>query len=173
MVVPFLMMEEKQTKTMDALLVSPASPGQVVLGKALAGIFYVLISGGLFFALNWAYITSWGLALLGFICTILFSIGLALLIGNIVKTPQQLSIWAFPLLTILLVPAFFSQEPLLAPGLKAVFSWLPTTALVEIFQFSFSTHAPTGGLVKALGIALTSTVVIFWVVIWQVRRSDR
>jgi len=37
--VPALMMEEKRTKTLDALLVSPASDGQVVMGKALAGLF--------------------------------------------------------------------------------------------------------------------------------------
>jgi hypothetical protein len=43
--VPALMMEEKRTKTLDALLVSPASAGQVVMGKALAGLFYVLLLG--------------------------------------------------------------------------------------------------------------------------------
>ena len=42
-VTPHLMFEEKQTRTLDALLVSPASSGQVVLGKALAGLFYSLI----------------------------------------------------------------------------------------------------------------------------------
>ena len=35
--VPYLMLEEKQTRPMDTLLVSPATAGQVVLGKALAG----------------------------------------------------------------------------------------------------------------------------------------
>ena len=65
--VPALMLEEKRTKTLDALLVSPASVSQVVLGKALTGLFYALLSGGLFFALNWAYVTNWGLALLAFL----------------------------------------------------------------------------------------------------------
>ena len=47
LLIPHLMLEEKQTKTLDALLTSPASPGQVVLGKALAGFFYILVIGGL------------------------------------------------------------------------------------------------------------------------------
>ena len=51
MLIPYLMLEEKQTKTLDALLTSPASPGQVVLGKALAGFFYILVIGGLAIAL--------------------------------------------------------------------------------------------------------------------------
>ena len=35
MLVPSLLLEEKQTKTMDALLISPANIAQVVIGKAL------------------------------------------------------------------------------------------------------------------------------------------
>ncbi|HSG26134.1 MAG TPA: ABC transporter permease, partial [Anaerolineales bacterium] len=80
--IPHLMMEEKQTRTLDALLTSPASTGQVVLGKALAGFFYVLIIGGLYLALNWAYIVHWGLALAAFLGYALLAIGLGLLLGS-------------------------------------------------------------------------------------------
>ncbi|UCF62360.1 MAG: ABC transporter permease [Anaerolineaceae bacterium] len=172
-IVPHLMMEERQTRTMEALLVSPASAGQVVMGKALAGAFYVLLSGGLFFALNWAYVTHWGLALLAFLCTALFSIGIALLLGVFVSNPKQMTLWMIPIVVLLLVPAFFAQEPNLTANLKAIFSWLPTTALLEITQFSFSTHAPLSQLLTNLAIALGSTVVVYAIVIWKVRRSDR
>ena len=172
-VVPFLMMEEKQTRTMDALLVSPASAGQVIMGKAIAGAFYVLLSGGLFFALNWAYVTYWGLALLAFLCTALFSIGVALALGVFIKSPQQIRLWMFPIVAVLLVPAFFALEPNLTANLKAIFSWLPTTALVKMFQFALSSHAPLSQLLKNLAIALGSTALVFAVVIWKVRRADR
>ena len=172
-VVPFLMMEEKQTRTMDALLVSPASAGQVIMGKAIAGSFYVLLSGGLFFALNWAYVTYWGLALLAFLCTALFSIGVALALGVFIKSPQQIRLWMFPIVAVLLVPAFFALEPNLTANLKAIFSWLPTTALVKMFQFALSSHAPLSQLLKNLAIALGSTALVFAVVIWKVRRADR
>jgi ABC-2 type transport system permease protein len=170
--VPYLMIEEKQTKTMDALLVSPASAGQVVMGKALAGFFYVLLSGGLFFALNWIYITNWGLALLAFLCATLFSIGLALLIGIFVKSPQQISFWTLPILFLLLVPAFFSQEPNLAAGLKAVVGWLPTSAVVEIIQFAMSGSTPMDQLINDIAVLLGSTALIFAILVWKVRRSD-
>ncbi len=172
-IVPHLMMEERQTRTMEALLVSPASAGQVVMGKALSGAFYILLSGGLFFALNWAYVTHWGLALLAFLCTALFSIGIALLLGVFVRNPKQMTLWMFPIIIVLLVPAFFASEPNLAGNLKAIFSWLPTTALVEMTQFSFSTHAPLSQLLTNLAIALGSTAVVYALVVWKVRRSDR
>ena len=171
--VPALMMEEKRTKTLDALLVSPASDGQVVLGKALAGLFYVVLTGGLFFALNWAYITNWGLALLAFLSCAMFSIGVSLALGSFVRSRQQITIWMLPIMFVLIIPAFFSQEPNLAPGLKAVFSWLPTSALVRIFQFSLSSSAPLDQLMTNLAVALGSIVLVFAVVTWKVRRSDK
>jgi len=172
-VVPALMLEEKLTKTLDALLVSPASAGQVVMGKALAGLFYVVLSGGLFFALNWAYVTNWGLALLGFLLCALFSIGLALALGSLARTPQQLAIWLAPLMILLIVPMVFAGFSNLAPGLKAIFSWLPTTALVNIIQYSFSSSAPMGQLLTNLAVALGGIVLVFAAVTWKMRRADR
>ncbi len=170
---PYLIMEEKRTKTMEALLVSPASAGQVVMGKALAGSFYVVLSSGLFFALNWACVVNWSLALVAFVCCALFSIGLALALGSFIQSRQQLTIWMLPVIFVLIIPAFFSQEPNLAPGLKAVFSWLPTSAMVRIFQFSMSSSAPLDQLLTNLAIAVVSTALVFAVVIWKVRRADR
>jgi len=171
--VPYLMMEEKQTKTIEALLASPASAGQIVMGKALAGSFYVLLSGGLSFALNWIYITNWGLALFAFLCTALFSIGLALLMGSFVESQQHMSFWMVPIMFVFLVPAFFSQEPNLASGLKAIIGWLPTSALVEIFQFAMSSNTPMDQFVMDLAVVLVSTTLVFAGVVWKVRRSDR
>ncbi|GAF88190.1 unnamed protein product, partial [marine sediment metagenome] len=64
-------------------------------------------------------------------------------------------------------------EPNLAPGLKAVFSWLPTSALVKVFQFSLSSSAPLDQLLTSLAVALGGTVLVFAAVVWKVRRSDK
>ncbi|MFX0145153.1 MAG: ABC transporter permease [Candidatus Hodarchaeota archaeon] len=171
--VPHLMLEEQRTKTMDALLVSPASAGQVVVGKALAGLFYVLLSGGLFFALNWAYVTHWGLALLAFLCTALFSIGVALILGVFIKTPFQMMACMAPIMFVLVLPAFFALQPFLAANLKTILNWLPTTALVKIVKLSLSSEVPLDQLLNNLAIALGSTVLVFAVVILKIRRADR
>ncbi len=171
--VPHLMLEEQRTKTMDALLVSPASAGKVVLGKALAGFFYILFSGGLFFALNWAYVTHWGLAILAFLCTALFSIGVALVLGVFIRTPLQMMVWMAPMMFFLVIPAFFALEPNLTANLKTILNWLPTTALVKIVKLSLSSEVPLVPLLNNLAIALGSTVLIYAIVIWKVRLADR
>jgi ABC-type Na+ efflux pump permease subunit len=171
--VPSLMVEEKITRTMDALMVSPASAWQVVFGKALAGLFYVGLTGGLFFALHWIYITNWALALLGFLLWAVFSIGLGLAVGSLARTPQQLAVWLAPLVVIFIIPSVFTGFRNLAPGLKVLFSWLPSTALVNIFQFAMSSHAPRDQLLYDLVISLVSTALVFGVVVWIMQQSDR
>jgi ABC-type transport system involved in multi-copper enzyme maturation permease subunit len=173
LLVPTLILEEKQTRTMDALMVSPASPGQVVAGKALAGLFYVVLTGGLFFVLHWIYITNWALALAGFLLCAAFSIGLALAIGSLAGTPQKMALWVPLIMILLIIPSVFADFTNLAPILRIIFSWVPTTALVNIFQFALSSPTPADQLLTNLGIALLSTTLVYLVVVWAVRRSDR
>ncbi len=173
MVVPQLMLEERQTKTMEALMVAPVSPAAMVAGKAIAGLFYMLVSGGLYLALNQAYIVNWWLALLSFFSTAFFSIGLALFISGLVKNPQMIGIIMLPVIAVLVLPAMFVHEPFLAPGLRTIFEFIPTAAMVEVMALSFSSHAPLDDLLINLGIILAGIVLIYAGVIWQIRRSDR
>ena len=173
MVVPHLMLEEKQTKTMDALMVSPVSPGELVAGKAVAGLFYMMISGGLYLALNHAYVVNWWLTLLAFFCTAIFSIFLALFFSGLIRNPLTIGILVLPVIAIFVLPAMFQHEPFLAPGLRDVFGVIPTSAMVEVMGFSFSSYAPLNELLTDLAIILVSIVLLYAGVVWQVRRSDR
>jgi len=172
-VVPFLIIEERQTKTMDALMVSPASPGQVVLGKAMAGLIFIIAIAGLSLALNGIYITLWGWALFGFLITALFAIGLALLLGSVIRNPQQITLWMLPVALIFVIPAFFADEPNLAVGLKSILAWLPSTAFAKVFGFSVSSGAPINSVILNLSIALASLALVYAILIWQLRRADR
>jgi ABC-2 type transport system permease protein len=170
---PQLMLEEKKSRTMEALMVSPVSAGQVVMGKALVGVFYILIAGVVFFALNWVYVANWGLALIAFAACTVFSVGLALMMGTFIPSSKHLALYMVPIMLLLIVPSFFANEPLLSPALKALFAWLPTTALVNVFQLSLARSAPLGQLLTDLAIASVWTALIFAAVVWKLRRSDR
>ncbi len=173
LLIPHLMLEEKQTKTLDALLTSPASPGQVVLGKALAGFFYILVTGGLAIVLFSLYIAHWGLALAAFLGFALFSIGLALAVGSFIKSIKQLGLWMAVLIILLVVPPLFYMEPNLKAGIRMVMIWAPSSALASLFRFSCSTGATPAQLWPNLAIAVVSIAAVFGLVIWKVRRSDR
>ena len=173
LLIPHLMMEEKQTKTLDALLTSPASPGQIVFGKALAGFFYILVIGGLAMALFYLYIVNWFLAISAFLGYALLAVGLGLLVGSFIKSMKQLGSSMLVLMLVLMVPPLFYTAPNLKAGIRMVFTWMPTSALASLYRFACSTGYTVQQILPNLAIALLSIGVVFGVVIWKVRRSDR
>jgi ABC-type Na+ efflux pump permease subunit len=173
LLIPHLMLEEKQTRTLDALLTSPASPGQVVLGKALAGFFYILVTGGLAIALYSMYIVNWPLALAAFLGYALLAVGLGLAVGSFIKSMKQIGLWMVVLILFLVIPPLFYMESNLKAGIRAVLTWSPSSALASLFRFSLTTGVTLEQYLPNLAIAVVSIAVVFGLVIWKVHRSDR
>lgn len=172
--VPFLLVDEKQTKTMDALLVSPASIGQVVAGKAIAGTVYCLAATAVAFAFNQALVVNWGLAILGTLCGTLFGVALGLLVGSLFDLPQQVNGISGAALMVLLLPAFLTDfTSNWQPFLQTVISWLPSVALVKVLRISFSNVVPVGEVLTGLAATVVPAVVLLGIVVWRIRRSDR
>jgi ABC-2 type transport system permease protein len=170
---PYVMLEEKETKTMEALQVSPADPLDIVLGKAITGMFYVTIVAAVAYAVNWAAITNWGLAVVAYLLCTLFTVGLALLMGVIFTSGQQMRIWFLVVIFVILLPGMFSREPLLAPWLKTILQWNPSSAILNLFTYGITQGVPAADLWLNVGILLVSIVIVFAAVVWKVSREDR
>ena len=80
---PNLMIEEKRTKALDALMVSPASSSQIVIGKALTGIIYCLLGSVLVLLINFRLVVHWELLILVFFAGTFACVALGLLLGTI------------------------------------------------------------------------------------------
>lgn len=173
-VMPHVMLEEKQTRTIDALLVSPASEGQVVAGKALVGLFYTVATAGLALALNWNYIAHWGLALLAFLAATLLAISVALMLGSFINSDQHLNLWVVPTIIIIVLPAILLQfGDGLPTGLSTALPWIPSAAVVNLFRHAFSNDAPVGQLLFDLTVVLAAAALLYALVVWKLRRADR
>ena len=171
---PHLMIEEKQTKTVETLLVSPASIRQVVMGKALAGLAIVLSVAILLLAFNWMPVIHWWLALLGLLSGALLSVGLGLLMGLLFENRQQLNTWTMIIFQPLLIPLFLSIiDPLFPEGVRQALYWIPTAALSLLFRYSFTNGATMVQIMTSLGIVVGSALLVFTLIVWMIRRMDR
>ena len=172
--VPLLLFEEKQTKTMDALLVSPASIAQVVVGKALAGLFYILVAAGVVLAVNWAAVVHWDVALLFVIGIGLFAVATGLVLGSFFHSQQETISWVTALI-VLFVGAMFADSMGLQSSafVQGMIPWIPSVALVDVLRCSFLEHAPWGEVWANLGRVAGVSLVLYAVVVYRVRRSDR
>jgi len=174
-VVPYSMIEEKETHTMDVLLVSPASTSQVVVGKALAGLVYGLAAAGTVLAFNQAMVVHWGVAILAAICGTLFAVAVGLLMGSLFDNPGSMNLWFGVIVVFLMMPVFFTvvKVPSWPEIVTTIMSWIPTVALARVFGVSFSGSAALGLVLPDLGIVVGSAALVLALVVWKVRQADR
>jgi ABC-type Na+ efflux pump permease subunit len=171
---PHLMLEEKQSKSMEALLISPANNGHIVIGKSLTGLFYCLTGAVIAVALNVSLITHWWLVILVVLLGAIFSTALGLLLGTIFNTRQQLTVWAMPVFAVFLMPVFVGILPRLLPdNVLNILSFIPTVAMEKVLRISFSETVSSSQVIQPLGTILGCSLLLFIIIRWALQRSDR
>ncbi len=173
--VPYLMIEEKETHTFDALLVSPARLSQVVVGKALAGVFYCLCAALVVFLFSTRWIVHWEIAALAFLLGAAFAVAVGLLLGIVSENPTTVNLWVGLLLMLLLVPMLLADlaSTKLPAIVQAILPWMPSVALAKLIGFSMAGATPAVDIWSNVGILAIESLVFYVLVVWRVRRSDR
>ena len=173
MLVPGLLFEEKQSKSIEALLVSPASIGQVVAGKALAGLFYILLAATMLFTLNWRAVVHWDITLLFTLGAASISIALGLFLGSF----YQRQVDAIGVTT--LIVGILIGAPLLRmlgidlpSPIQAMIAWIPSAQLAEIFQYAFLENVSYNLVWKNLGIVVLFSAPFYALTAWKIGRTE-
>jgi ABC-type transport system involved in multi-copper enzyme maturation permease subunit len=171
---PHLMLEEKQTHTMDVLLVSPAGAAHVVVAKALTGLFYCFLGLGVTFILNLNQLVSWPLVLSAAFVGSLFAVSLGLFLGTALENRQQLILWAWVLLVPMMFPILLSlMDDLLPETWLRILDWVPTVVMFRLFRASFSNRVDWITSLPELTYVFVWSLAVLLVVAWLVRRQDR
>lgn len=172
--VPSLLIEEKETKTMQALLISPASISQVVVGKALAGSFYILVSSILIFIISWTDVIHWEPVILFVVGSGIFSVAVGLLLGGFFDKSQDMVGWMTALLLILTGAALTKALGIaLPPVLSRILTWVPSVAIAEIYRAALSETYSSFSIWSSFGIVIVISILVYGVVIVRLRRFDR
>lgn len=172
--VPSLLFEEKETKTMQALLVSPASISQVVIGKALAGSFYILVAAAILFVISWSEVIHWDMAILFVIGGWFFSVAVGLVLGSFYEKQQDMIGWMTALLLLLVSAILIKMLGVELPALlEGILPWVPSVALAEVCRAAFSEVVPVTRVLTNLGVVMAVSLLLYAIVIWKIRRSDR
>jgi ABC-2 type transport system permease protein len=173
--VPYLMLEEKETRTMDVLLVSPASINQMVIGKAIAGLVYGLIAAGVVLLFSRAMVVHWGWVTLAALSGALFATAIGLLMGSIFNNTQNMNLWLGVILAALIMPIMLEMFVVESwpQSLKAIIPWVPSVLLAKLFRASFSANVPLEMALPALGVIIGCAGLVLAAVVWRIRLMDR
>jgi len=173
--VPLLMIEEKERHTIDALLISPASYGQIVLGKALAGMFYCTVAALVVYVLNISLLATGWVAVIAVLAGALFTVSLGLLLGVLFEQPANMNMVMGLVLMVLMVPMLLSLVPMvnIPDSLVTALPYIPSVAMSRLFSMSFSNVVDASSFLFNLGVLLGFASVLLLVVTWRVKRMDR
>lgn len=171
--VPYLIGDERQNQTLNALLVSPARIGQIVAAKALAGALYCLLTAAIAVAFNANLVVHWWVVVLTVACATFLAVGVGLLLGTLFELPQQMNVVAGLVLAVLLVPIYLVGRLALPPLLETLLAYVPSAALNAALSISLARCVPLGTLALKLGSVLALSAAIYAITIWHIRRSDR
>jgi hypothetical protein len=136
--VPQLFMVEKETHTLDALMTSPATFNDIVVGKGLAGSFYGLIAALAVIAMNTRLIAHWGLIFMAVISGVVFAVLLGLLMGLLFDNFQQATL-SFSIVVILAIAPAFMKLILTVDFhgvVDVLINWLPSGKLADLLSMS-------------------------------------
>jgi ABC-2 type transport system permease protein len=171
LVVPTLLVEEKEKHTLDALLVSPASPADVVASKALTGLVYSLLTTGVLIAMNRGWEGNWPVTVVTILLGALFMVMVGLLMGGLFHTTAQVNTWSSVVMLALTMPSWFTILPVPAL-LQTALRLNPTHYLVEALNLSLAGEASLMQVGDQLAVLAGSAVLVFIAVVWTLRRLE-
>jgi ABC-type Na+ efflux pump permease subunit len=141
-VVPTLLIEEKQSWTLNAVLTTPASHGELMLAKASVGLVYGLLASGLILGLNDGFATNAGLVIGAVLLGALVLVEVGLLLGSLFDDMVTLNTWSTLVMLALMLPGVsygLSVSGLFRLGiLQWIVRLLPTHYLLEAVYTALS-----------------------------------
>lgn len=171
--VPTLMVEEKRRKTMEVLLISPASIGDIIGGKAFAGAFYGVLTSCVTAILLSRYILHWEIAALAFFLGTMLAVVCGLLLGALLNSYHTINVYSAGFLFLLflpLVPDLLGIAP--AEGFASLLRLFPIPALMTLTQMIFLDSIALDLLVLNAGVLITSAVGIGLLAMWVVTHTN-
>lgn len=163
MLVPTLIVEEKDKKTLEALLLSPASYSDIVAAKAAVGVFYSLTTSSLILVLQGNFSNNFAIL---FMLILLGSFSLnilGVLLGSLSPNLHILNSYGSLFVFILALPAFVGMlgpHPLL-PYLQILPTFPLTDGISRIFESGSAASVTRPVLLLSSQMFLTFSVVVF------------
>jgi ABC-type Na+ efflux pump permease subunit len=175
MMVPLLMVEERESHTLEALLISPAKLVHVIAGKALVGIGYCCLAAGVTLLFNRNLIVHWDIAVLATLLSAAFAVSLGIVVGLVASNATAVGFWGGPLMLMMIVPTLVQALGVtsLPMIVQAIFRWVPTTLMLDLFRLSVAGAVPGAQLWSSAAALVAMAGAVFLLATWRLRQYDR
>lgn len=171
-VVPYLMVEEKEKHTLEALLVAPGGPAEVAAGKAIVGMIYSLLTGSILLVLNNGFAGQWLITILATVLGALFLVGVGLLMGTAFKVMNQVNIFSSVVMLAMLVPSWVGIFTLPEP-MMILIKIIPTYYVSKVATLALDSKATLANTALGLSVLAVGIAFVYAAVVWILRRERK
>jgi ABC-2 type transport system permease protein len=170
-VVPYILVEEKEKHTLKAVLASPASFTDVVIGKGLVGLFYAMLVSIILMAMNNGFVGNVAVTVLALLLGSVFLVLVGLLMGAAFKTLSMVNSWSSIVMIALMLPGMFGD--FLAPPepIPTIMRLVPTSYMARAITQAMGDTITASSAMLNLGALAISSALAFVAVIWFLRRE--
>lgn len=173
--VPQLMITEKETHTLDAMLISPASLTDLVIGKGLVGVFYAGVAVMIVISMNVYIIAHWPLIIFSVISGTILAVLTGLLIGLLFGNYQQATfvMWIVGVATI--APPFIKLllTVQLPNVIDSIVNWLPSGQLSDLLMMSLMKSVNVQSALLGLGIIWFVNLILIFLNLWLIKLHSK
>lgn len=168
--VPIILTEEAERRTLDALLLV-ASYGEVIVGKALVGVAYTVVSVAIMLGLTRLLPADLPTFIAGTGLLAIALIGFGLLLGGLFRTASQVYTWSSVLLFPVIGPAFVAGLPM-PPAVDLVLRALPTSQAMRPMTNGLAGEALFSDVWLSYLVVGAWAVVAYALLAWRLRRRE-
>jgi ABC-2 type transport system permease protein len=174
--VPNLLVEEKEKKTLRMLMVSPASFADVIVAKMLVGLVYQLLLALVAVAITGGFGIGGQIPLLLLFTLLgsLFSIAVGLLVGSIVNTTNAAGAFGGVVSFLYVLPIFF------VGSFAQLLGGSPVTQIIKVLPPYYIADGASNALTNAnalpatmldISVTIGVTLVLVLLSLWTLRRQ--
>lgn len=166
-ILQYTLTTEKEKKTLDAILVSPASEKDVIYGKMLFGLALTMAVSLLVLAINNGFAGNPAATILFTLLGATAFVGIGLLIGSYSNTYTTASvISSIVMLPMILIPSFAA----LSDSIAAIAKVLPSTYMYNGLSDSMYGNGTLSGTLMGLAALVVFNVAIYALTIFVIRK---
>lgn len=166
--IPLSLGEEKEKKTLDAVLLTPVSEREIILSKGIWGSFLILISAIVILLLNDGLIGNNGLLALILLLGIFSIVGIGLFISILSPTQTTASLAGALVMIVLLVSA---QAAAFSDPIKRLVWVLPGYQILDGIRKAISSKSGFADTWGNILVLFGWTVVFLWINIYALKRQ--
>jgi ABC-2 type transport system permease protein len=170
LVVPVILAEEAEKKTLDALVLVASYP-DVIAGKALVGVAYIGIALAILLGITQIDIEMVPKFVAAALVSGVALIGVGLIMAGLFKSANQLNTWSGVFLIPVIVPAALVSAPV-DGVVEAVLLALPTSQMMRLLTDATVGDSVFGGAWLSFLVIVVWGIVAYAVVAWQLSRRQ-